>query len=55
MSELDNFLKHKIMCMRLAAECRGLAADAPGPELEAHFLRLANSWEEIADRPRVLH
>ena len=55
MSELDSFLKHKIMCMRLAAECRGLAADAPEPDLKAHFLRLANSWEEIADRPRVLH
>ena len=55
MSELDNFLKHKIMCMRLAAECRGLAADAPEPDLKAHFLRLATSWEEIADRPRVLH
>ena len=55
MSELDSFLKHKIMCMRLAAECRGLAADAPEPDLKVHFLRLANSWEEIADRPRVLH
>jgi hypothetical protein len=54
-SELDNFLKHKIRCMRLAAECRGLAADAPEAELKAHFLRLADSWEEIADRPRVLH
>jgi hypothetical protein len=54
-SELDNFLKHKIMCMRLAAECRGLAADAPEADLKEHFLRLANSWEEIADRPRVLH
>ncbi len=55
MSALDNFLKHKIMCMRLAAECRGLAADAADPDLKAHFLRLDNSWEEMTDRPRVLH
>ena len=55
MSELDNFLKHKIMCMRLAAECRALAADLPEPDLEAHFLRLACRWEELADQPRVLH
>ena len=51
----DNFLKHKLMCMRLAAECRGLAADVPEPDLKAHFLRLASRWEEIADQPRVLH
>ena len=54
MSEF-NVQKYALMCMRLAAECRGLAADAPEADLKAHFLRLANSWEEIADRPRVLH
>ena len=47
--------KYTLMCMRLAAECRNLAADAPEADLKAHFLRLADSWEEIADRPRVLH
>jgi hypothetical protein len=54
-SEPANFLKHKLTCVRLAAECRALAADAPEPDLKTHFLRLAAKWEEIADRPRVLH
>jgi hypothetical protein len=48
-------LKFPLMCMRLAAECRGLAADVPEPDLRAHFLRLAGLWTELADQPRVLH
>jgi hypothetical protein len=43
------------MCMRLAEECRGLAADAPELDLRAHFLHMASMWTELADRPRVLH
>jgi hypothetical protein len=54
MSEF-NVQKYALMCMRLAAECRGLAADAPEPDLRAQFLRLASMWTEIADQPRVLH
>ena len=37
MSEF-NIQKYALMCMRLAAECRGLAADVPEPDLRAHFL-----------------
>ena len=55
MSELVNFLKHELECVRLAAECRGLAADVPEADLKAHFLRQADRWEEMADRPRILH
>ena len=29
-----NIQKYALMCMRLAAECRGLAADAPEPDLK---------------------
>ena len=54
MSEFK-FQKYALMCMRLAAECRGLAADVPEVDLKAHFLRLANRWDEIADQSRVLH
>jgi hypothetical protein len=54
MSEFK-FQKYALMCMRLAAECRGLAADVPEPELRAHFLHMASMWTELADRPRVLH
>jgi hypothetical protein len=54
MSEF-NIYKYELMCMRLAAECRGLAANVPEPGLRAHFLRLASMWTELADQPRVLH
>ena len=47
--------KYGLLCMRLAAECRGLADDAPEPDLRAHFLRMASEWAELALRPRVLH
>jgi hypothetical protein len=49
------FQKYALMCMRLAAECRGLAADVPEPDLRAHFLHMAGMWMELADQPRVLH
>ena len=54
MSEF-NVEKYALMCMRLAAECRGLAADVPEPDLRAQFLRLASMWTELAKMPRVLH
>ena len=54
MSEF-NAQQHALMCIRLAAECRELATDAPEPDLRAHFLRLANIWTELAEQPRVLH
>ena len=54
MSEF-NPQQHALMCMRLAAECRDLAADVPEPDLREHFLRLAGMWTELAIQPRVLH
>jgi hypothetical protein len=49
--------KYVLMCLRLAAECRGLAGAVPEPDLNAHFLRLARKWTELADQSqsRVLH
>jgi hypothetical protein len=47
--------KYALMCMRLAAECRALAADVPEPDLRARFLRMAGMWTELAAQPRVLH
>ncbi len=43
------------MCLCLAADCRNLAADAPEPDLQAHFLRMAGMWTKLAAEPRVLH
>ena len=54
MSEF-NIQKYALMCLRLAAECRNLAADVPEPDLRARFLRLASFWTELAHQPRVLH
>jgi hypothetical protein len=47
--------KYALICMRFAAECRGLAADAPEPDLRAHLLDMASMWTKLADQPRVLH
>jgi hypothetical protein len=54
MSEF-NVQQFALLCLRLAAECRGLAADVPGPNLRAHFIRMASMWTELADQPQVLH
>ena len=53
MSESSDIQKNALMCMRLAAECRDLAADAPERDLRAHFLRMAAMWTEMAVEPRV--
>jgi hypothetical protein len=39
------------MCLRLAAECRDLAAGVATPELRARVLRMADMWEDLADQP----
>ena len=54
MSEI-NVQKYSLLCRRLAAECRDLAADVPELDLREHFLRMASTWTELADQPRVLH
>jgi hypothetical protein len=43
------------LCLRLAADCRNLAADVPEPDLRARFLHMATMWTELAAQPRVLH
>jgi hypothetical protein len=57
MSESRKVQKYELMCIRLAAECRGLAADFPELGLRAHFLRLASKWTELADSscPALTH
>jgi hypothetical protein len=43
--------RHAVMCLRLAAECRDLAAGVATPELRARVLRMAdNIWEDLADQ-----
>ena len=49
MSEPNYAQKHALLCLRLAAECRDLAAAASSPELRARALRMADMWEELAE------
>ena len=53
MSEFDYARKHSLQCLRLAAECRDLAAIASTTEMRARVLRMADMWEELADQPAV--
>ncbi len=50
MSESDNFRKHSLECMRLAAECTQLVGDIHIPSLQRHFLRMAKVWTSQAKR-----
>jgi hypothetical protein len=49
-SESDNFRKHALECMRLAADCMQLAGDVHTPALQSHCLRMARVWTTLADR-----
>ena len=51
MPESDYSRKHAVMCLRLAAECRDLAAGVATLELRARVLRMADMWEDLADQP----
>jgi hypothetical protein len=53
MSDSNDVPNFALICLRLAAECRALAADAPEPELRAHFLHTASMWTALADQPLV--
>ena len=55
MSKSSNAQKHTLMCLRLAAECRNLAADVPEPDLRKRFLQMASEWALLAVQHRVLH
>jgi hypothetical protein len=46
---------YTLLCLRLAAECRNLAADVPEADLRSHFLHMATMWTELAAQLRVLH
>ena len=53
MSESDYAQKHSLLCLRLAAECRDLAAIASTMEMRERVLRMADVWEELAVEPAV--
>jgi hypothetical protein len=54
-SESGRTIKHALLYLRLAAECRGIAAEVNEPDLRAHFLRSASAWTDLAERGPILH
>jgi hypothetical protein len=46
----DNLRKRTLECMRLAADCTQLARDAHSSDLRSHFLRMAETWDALADQ-----
>jgi hypothetical protein len=55
MFELNPRTKYTLLCLRMAADCRNLAADVPEEDLREHFLSMASIWTELSIRSRVLH
>jgi hypothetical protein len=55
MSGSNNTQKYWLLCLRLAAECKSLAADVPEPGVSAHFTRMSGMWTELADLASVRH
>ena len=53
MSDSHHAQKYALLCLRLAADCRNLAAAVPTLDLRAHFLRMGSMLAELAVQPRV--
>jgi hypothetical protein len=48
-SESSYIRKHALLRLRLAAECRGIAAEVQQPELRAQFLSVTSEWNDLVD------
>jgi len=48
MSESNPSYRHSLECLRFESECRELAKTVPCPDLQLHFLRLAEAWLALA-------
>ena len=55
MSESLHANKHTLMCLRMAAECKNVAAAVPDRDLRARYLFLSRMWTQLSVTPRVLH
>ena len=51
MFESDYARKYSLLCLRMAAECRDLAAIASTMEMQARVLRMANMWRNSRFSP----
>jgi hypothetical protein len=48
MSRPKQMRQRELVCLRLQADCMQLAGDAPSPNLQSHFLRVAGVWSTLA-------
>jgi hypothetical protein len=48
MLDPEKLRKYALECLRLEAECMQLAGDAPDPNSQSHFLRMARVWFAMA-------
>ena len=44
----EQLRKRALECLRLEADCMQLAGDAPNPNSQSHFLRMARAWLALA-------
>ena len=44
----EQLRKYALECLRLEADCMQLAGDAPQPNSQSHFLRMARVWSAMA-------
>jgi hypothetical protein len=49
--DTDDPQKYALACLRLAAQCKSMAAEASDPNLKTHFLERAAMWEKRAEGP----
>jgi hypothetical protein len=49
-SDSDNWRRHALECLRLAADCMQLVGDVHNPALQRHLLRMAGLWSNRAER-----
>jgi hypothetical protein len=48
MSKPEQLRKLALECLRLETDCLQLAADAPNPNVQSHFVRMARVWSGLA-------
>jgi hypothetical protein len=48
MSGLNQSNMHSLECLRFEADCRELAKNARSPDLQSHYVRMAEVWMVLA-------
>ena len=48
MFEAKQLQRHALECLRLQADCMELAGVAPSPNMQSHFVSMAQFWGTLA-------